>query len=157
MNLALKILEKAKSVDQTDYCPADKLNDQKYLTQFFAREIIKAIEDCNYDLDAVGETLANMILDDYWRSFQRKQVMSVLGYFDLTEFVQYYLECDSYIWETPKITTLEEALEELRFLQNSQDPESTHRVADEVLCGLLESLGYSKVVREFKSLERWYA
>ena len=37
------------------------------------------------------------------------------------------------------------------------DPEIAHVNADEVLCELLTSLGFSDVVEEFKKVPKWYA
>jgi hypothetical protein len=37
------------------------------------------------------------------------------------------------------------------------DPEIAHVNADEVLCELLTSLGFSDVVKEFKKVPKWYA
>ena len=37
------------------------------------------------------------------------------------------------------------------------DTEVAHVLADEVLCDLLESLGYVEIVEEFNSIYKWYA
>jgi hypothetical protein len=37
------------------------------------------------------------------------------------------------------------------------DPEIAHVNADEILCELLTSLGFSDVVEEFKKVPKWYA
>jgi len=37
------------------------------------------------------------------------------------------------------------------------DPEIAHVNADEVLCELLTSLGFTDVVKEFKKVPKWYA
>lgn len=37
------------------------------------------------------------------------------------------------------------------------DPEIAHVNADEILCELLTSLGFSDVVKEFKKVPKWYA
>jgi hypothetical protein len=39
----------------------------------------------------------------------------------------------------------------------SSDIESNHIEADEILCDLLEDLGYQNLVNEFKKLKKWYA
>lgn len=39
----------------------------------------------------------------------------------------------------------------------ADDTEVAHCLADEVLCDLLESLGYVELVEEFNNLEKWYA
>ena len=51
----------------------------------------------------------------------------------------------------------EEAIEELIKQQNNEDIEVAHSNADSILCRLLESLGYSDVVREYYKVEKWYA
>ena len=48
-------------------------------------------------------------------------------------------------------------VEELKFLQTSDDPESAHYQADEVLCGLLSGLGYDVVVEEYNKIGKWYS
>lgn len=53
--------------------------------------------------------------------------------------------------------TRDEALQELEKLQNSGDPEIAHSEADDILCNLLESLGYGDVVAKWETIERWYA
>lgn len=37
------------------------------------------------------------------------------------------------------------------------DTEEIHSKADEILCELLESLGYLKTVRAFRELPKWYS
>ena len=51
----------------------------------------------------------------------------------------------------------EEAIEKLKEQQNNEDIEVAHSIADTILCRLLESLGYSDVVREYDRVEKWYA
>ena len=51
----------------------------------------------------------------------------------------------------------EEAIEKLKEQQNNEDIEVAHSIADTILCRLLESLGYSDVVREYDRIEKWYA
>lgn len=53
--------------------------------------------------------------------------------------------------------TREEAIEKLRALQTSHDPESDHSEADKVICDLLTSLGYEDVVCEYDHVDKWYA
>ncbi len=48
------------------------------------------------------------------------------------------------------------AIFKLKNLQE-QDPEISHKEADEVLCDLLKELGYRKVVIEFKKVKKWYS
>lgn len=37
------------------------------------------------------------------------------------------------------------------------DPEAAHGIADDLLCEVLESLGYADGVAIFKAMTRWYA
>jgi len=46
-----------------------------------------------------------------------------------------------------------EAIEECRIL----DIEHGHKFADVILCNFLISLGYEKLVEEFKRLPKWYS
>jgi hypothetical protein len=39
----------------------------------------------------------------------------------------------------------------------SGDIEANHCEADDILCDLLNDLGYTELVNEFKKLEKWYA
>ena len=49
------------------------------------------------------------------------------------------------------------AIERLKALQRLGDPEYAHGEADDALCDLLQAIGYSDVVKEFKAIEKWYA
>lgn len=51
----------------------------------------------------------------------------------------------------------EEAIRQLKLAQASLDTEAAHCSADEVLCELLESLGFSDVVDAWKEVSKWYA
>lgn len=53
--------------------------------------------------------------------------------------------------------TREEALKKLKESQDNGDIEWAHGDADDVLCELLESLGYEDVVAEYKRVDKWYA
>lgn len=44
----------------------------------------------------------------------------------------------------------------IKIRQNSS-PEDKHIDADELMCELLESLGYREGVRFFKEMEKWYS
>ena len=57
--------------------------------------------------------------------------------------------------EKKKVTSPEEALTELANM--SGDPEADHSRADEILCELLESLGFAEVVEAWEKIEKWYA
>lgn len=53
--------------------------------------------------------------------------------------------------------TPEEAVALLKTLQAGDDPERDHRVADDILCDLLTTLGHEDVVREYLKVDKWYA
>ena len=53
--------------------------------------------------------------------------------------------------------TREEAIAELIECQNNLDTEATHGIADEVLCRLLDALGYGDVVAEYDKVDKWFA
>lgn len=53
--------------------------------------------------------------------------------------------------------TKDEAIERLKTQQTCSDEEAAHVSADNILCELLESLGYSDVVREWKKVKKWFA
>lgn len=42
-------------------------------------------------------------------------------------------------------------------LQHNSDTEVAHLSADQILCNILEELGYSDVVKEYNKIEKWYA
>ena len=52
---------------------------------------------------------------------------------------------------------LQEAVEELKKLQESNDPEDAHERADDILCQLLESMNCEEAVKEFEKIGKWYA
>ena len=52
--------------------------------------------------------------------------------------------------------TPKEFAEKMRAL-NIGDEESDHGNADDLLCELLRSLGYSEGVEEFEKMKKWYA
>jgi len=49
----------------------------------------------------------------------------------------------------------EEAI--LREIQEIANIEVAHRLADDILCRLLHSLGYADVVAEYNKVGKWYA
>lgn len=49
------------------------------------------------------------------------------------------------------------ALEGLRAISEGDDIEGGHMEADDILCDLLESVGFEDVVAEFRKVEKWYA
>jgi hypothetical protein len=52
--------------------------------------------------------------------------------------------------------TRKEAIDELREIQEIGDLTVGHRLADDVLCRLLHSLGYRDVVAEYNKVGKWY-
>lgn len=48
-------------------------------------------------------------------------------------------------------------IKRLKADQQDHDIESAHADADEVLCELLEVLGYTKIVEEYNKVQKWYA
>jgi hypothetical protein len=53
--------------------------------------------------------------------------------------------------------TREEAIQRLKDEQENGDTEIAHINADDVLCDLLESLGYGDVVGEYEKINKWHA
>mgnify|MGYP001356994692 FL=1 len=51
----------------------------------------------------------------------------------------------------------ETAIETLQMLQQSHDTEMAHIDADDILCQLLETLGYEDVVSEYQKVNKWFA
>lgn len=53
--------------------------------------------------------------------------------------------------------TDDEAAERLQEISQNHDTEGGHVYADELLCEVLKSLGYTKTVEAFENMEKWYA
>jgi hypothetical protein len=53
--------------------------------------------------------------------------------------------------------TSDDAIEKLKACQSNDDIEVAHSEADQVLCDLLESLGYNEVVKQWSVVPKWYA
>ena len=49
-----------------------------------------------------------------------------------------------------------EAIDQLREIQEISDLKVAHRLADDVLCRVLHSLGYGDVVAEYNKVGKWY-
>jgi hypothetical protein len=49
-----------------------------------------------------------------------------------------------------------EAINQLREIQEIANFEIAHRMADDILCRLLVSLGYADVVAEYNKVGKWY-
>lgn len=48
-------------------------------------------------------------------------------------------------------------MKRLKEAQENHDTEEAHADADNVLCDLLEALGYKKVVEAYNKVSKWYA
>jgi len=53
--------------------------------------------------------------------------------------------------------TKEEALNKLAECQKNDETEMAHSYADDVLCALLDELGYGDVVAEYRKVSKWFA
>jgi hypothetical protein len=53
--------------------------------------------------------------------------------------------------------TKKEAIDKLRKLQESNDPEVAHELADSMLCEALITLGWAEVITEYLRIKRWFA
>ena len=51
----------------------------------------------------------------------------------------------------------EDAINQLKDQQDSTDTECAHCEADDIICELLESLGYKDVVEEYNKIDKWFA
>jgi hypothetical protein len=49
-----------------------------------------------------------------------------------------------------------EAIDQLREIQEINALKVGHRLADDILCRLLQSLGYADVVAEYNKVGKWY-
>lgn len=58
--------------------------------------------------------------------------------------------------ETEKIN-VKEIKEKLKKLQQSDDVELSHYEADQIICKLLDNLGYTDIVKEYNKISKWYA
>lgn len=55
----------------------------------------------------------------------------------------------------PKLTR--DCVKRLKAAQQDSDIESAHAEADQVLCDLLEAIGFKAIVREYDKVSKWYA
>ena len=53
--------------------------------------------------------------------------------------------------------TKEEAMAKLAECQKNDDTETAHSDADDVLCALLDELGYGDVVAEYNKVSKWFS
>lgn len=51
----------------------------------------------------------------------------------------------------------EEFYDVMKFQRDHRDPETFHRAADNLMCEILEALGYEEGVNTFRSAYKWYA
>ena len=51
----------------------------------------------------------------------------------------------------------DEMVKRLQVEVDNFDPEGTHGNADDILCELLETLGYKEVVNKYNEVTKWYA
>ena len=51
----------------------------------------------------------------------------------------------------------EEYINKLKKLQKDGDIECAHSAADNVLCEILEKLGYDDITLQYYKIEKWYA
>ena len=58
---------------------------------------------------------------------------------------------------TPVQVLINDSVNELNQLKEDSDIESAHCLADNVLCQLLDKLGYGKVVDAYSAIDKWYA
>ena len=56
-----------------------------------------------------------------------------------------------------KKINIEEIKAKLKELQQSDDVELSHYEADQIICNLLNDLGYTDVVKEYNKISKWYA
>lgn len=42
-------------------------------------------------------------------------------------------------------------------LRDNEDTEAAHIAADDILCEILEELGFTDVVKEYSKIDKWYA
>jgi hypothetical protein len=55
------------------------------------------------------------------------------------------------------ILNVEEIKAKLKELQQDDDVEVSHYKADQIICKLLDDLGYNDVVKEYNKISKWYA
>lgn len=51
----------------------------------------------------------------------------------------------------------EDAIKELKKIQECGDIEIAHSMADNIICSFLLSLGYFEIVTEYNKIDKWYA
>lgn len=50
-----------------------------------------------------------------------------------------------------------DSIRRLKALASSRDTEAAHGEADDILCELLDHLGYGEVVEAWHEIDKWYA
>lgn len=53
--------------------------------------------------------------------------------------------------------TPEEFRDKMRFIANISDPERAHYEADDLICCLLDDLGFGAGIEIYEKMEKWYA
>ena len=53
--------------------------------------------------------------------------------------------------------TPKEAADRMRQIDEDEDTESGHMMADDLFCEILKSLGYDEAVDIFDNMDKWYA
>ena len=56
-----------------------------------------------------------------------------------------------------KVITDDEAYLEAKEINEEEDTETSHVKLDDLLCKVLLSLGYDRLVKEFQSSDKWYS
>jgi hypothetical protein len=46
--------------------------------------------------------------------------------------------------------------DKMKSLEKSDNIEASHRKADDILCEMLETLGYKKIVSLYYNIDKWY-
>ena len=59
--------------------------------------------------------------------------------------------------EITRKINVEEIKAKLKELQQDDDVELSHYEADQIICKLLDDLGYNDVVKEYNEISKWYA
>lgn len=69
---------------------------------------------------------------------------------------QHVRDCSTLVDGTGSFST-KKYMEALKAAQQNNDTESAHVNADDILCNLLEDLGYKPIVEEYHKVDKWYA
>ena len=61
------------------------------------------------------------------------------------------------VLEIKKIKQINKLVQEIHEIEKLNDTEDGHVLADRILCELLISLGYEKVINAYNKLNKWYS